>query len=459
MSEEKIEETTRETLARKTSLEMFSKLISKSNVKTAIQTINRCLNGSVTSNAKRNLHILNLTWRVAAISRSSEDVSEGFSKLIKNQFRLLQGTMSHDTTFQSALKMCAKNIKTSKNMYLKVLSDSKDVSESEKALACYVMSFEMNKDEPIREKLLEWFANGAVESSCLQKKNFNPFQNLLRTIDHKDFATYVEPVVRSAFSKAQYGLIENIISSMKIDLSRYVKTLFVPGLETCLVVSSSVSIEASIGIAKELYPRCSDIDSLCSSLNSLTEKVRSSFLERFTKISLTSKTLPSSSSSKNSKSASKTTKSTTTSTGKKKKKKDKKFGFSAKGKKKDKKKKTTSKKKEEVKKVVGVVENNNNTTGPSVSEEDDESLVIVARVYMGYLLAARATLKKLGNVAKDTMHDMSLKVVRFLTQIGGLALCTPITYAIVLSEYVSLFLCMCVHTSITSPHPLHTSPT
>ena len=227
----------------------------------------------------------------------------------------------------------------------------KDLSASEKALACNAMSFELKKDSSYRQELLDLFQECAIDSYT-SLEDQNPFQYLLRTIDHKDFVKHVEPVVRVAFSKSYYGLIENIVSSVTIDLSRYLEKLFVSELGQCLESEEKEDVEASVGIARALYPRCSDIDSLCLSLNTLTEKVKSSFTTKYgtDKMSSSAKTSKSSSSSSSKKEAKSSKKKTTNQT-KKKKKKMKGFGSS-----KDKKKtKTSTKKPKQVEKVSKTV--------------------------------------------------------------------------------------------------------
>ena len=109
---------------------------------------------------------------------------------------------------------------------------------------------------------------------------------------------HVEPVVRVAFEIVLRS-IENIVSSVTIDLSRYLEKLFVSELGKCLELEEKERVEASVGIARALYPRCSDIDSLCLSLNTLTEKVKSSFTTRYgtDKMSSSAKASKSSSSS------------------------------------------------------------------------------------------------------------------------------------------------------------------
>ena len=195
---------------------------------------------------------------------------------------------------------------------------------------------------------------------------------------------HVEPVVRVAFSKSYYDLIENIVSSVTIDLSRYLEKLFISELGKCLESEEKEHVEASVGIARALYPRCSDIDSLCLSLNTLTEKVKSSFTTRYgtDKMSSSAKATKSSSSS-SSKKDTKSSKKKATNQTKKKKKKMKGFGSS-----KDKKKKTktSTKKPKEVEKVSKTVTTTTATTETSTKDKESH---ITARVYLGYLLAAR----------------------------------------------------------------------
>ena len=357
----------------------FREMITKNNAESVIRTMNQSLNASVSSSGKRNLHILNVTW---VVLNAVDDNVVGSVELMRNQFRLLRGTTCHKNSFQNALRTFRTYCKSSKiSTYLKVV---KDLSASEKALACNAMSFELKKDSSYRQELLDLFQECAIDSYT-SLEDQNPFQYLLRTIDHKDFVKHVEPVVRVAFSKSYYGLIENIVSSVTIDLSRYLEKLFISELGKCLESEEKEDVEASVGIARALYPRCSDIDSLCLSLNTLTEKVKSSFTTRYgtDKMSSSAKATKSSSSSSSSKKDTKSSKKKATNQTKKKKKKMKGFGSS-----KDKKKKTktSTKKPKQVEKVSKTV---TTTTTTETSTTKDKESHNIARVYLGYLLAAR----------------------------------------------------------------------
>ena len=367
-----------EAMTNRVSSKQLSKMITKNNAESVIGTMNQSLNASVSSSGKRNLHILNVTWIVL---NAVDDNVVGSVELMRNQFRLLRGTTCHKHSFQNALKTFAKYFKTESSKISTYLKVVKDLSATEKALACNAMSFELKKDSSYRQELLELFQECAIDSHT-SLEDQNPFEHLLRTIDHKDFVKRVEPVIRVAFSKSYYGLIENIVSSVTIDLSRYLEKLFISELGKCLESEEKDNVEASIGIARALYPRCSDIDSLCLSLNTLTEKVKSSFTTRYGTEKMSSRTKLSSSSSK--KEAKSSEKKTTKQT-KKKKKKMKGFG-SLKDKKKKKKTKSSTKKPKQVEKTV--TETTATTTTTETSTKDKESH-IKARVYLEYLLAAR----------------------------------------------------------------------
>ena len=370
------EEFTIAAMTSRVSTNNFREMITKNNAESVIRTMNQSLNASVSSSGKRNLHILNVTW---VVLNAVDDNVVGSVELMRNQFRLLRGTTCHKNSFQNALRTFRTYCKSSKiSTYLKVV---KDLSASEKALACNAMSFELKKDSSYRQELLELFQECAIDSHT-SLEDQNPFEHLLRTIDHKDFVKRVEPVIRVAFSKSYYGLIENIVSSVTIDLSRYLEKLFISELGKCLESEEKDNVEASIGIARALYPRCSDIDSLCLSLNTLTEKVKSSFTTRYGTEKMSSTTKTSSSSSK--KEAKSSKKKTTKQTKKKKKTKMKGFG-SLKDKKKKKKTKSSTKKTKQVEKTVTET---TATTTNETSTKDKESH-ITARVYLEYLLAAR----------------------------------------------------------------------
>ena len=371
------EEFTIAAMTSRVSTNNFREMITKNNAESVIRTMNQSLNASVSSSGKRNLHILNVTWIVL---NAVDDNVVGSVELMRNQFRLLRGTTCHKHSFQNALKTFAKYFKTESSKISTYLKVVKDLSATEKALACNAMSFELKKDSSYRQELLELFQECAIDSHT-SLEDQNPFEHLLRTIDHKDFVKRVEPVIRVAFSKSYYGLIENIVSSVTIDLSRYLEKLFISELGKCLESEEKDNVEASIGIARALYPRCSDIDSLCLSLNTLTEKVKSSFTTRYGTEKMSSTTKSSSSSSK--KDAKSSEKKTTKQT-KKKKKKMKGFG-SLKDKKK-KKTKSSTKKPKQVEKTV--TETTATTTTTETSTKDKESH-IKARVYLEYLLAAR----------------------------------------------------------------------
>ena len=102
-----LEMMTRNALTRRVATSEFSAMISKNNVESVIQTMNKSLNSSISSSGKRNLHMLKLTWKVVEAVGLVEN-----AEWMRNQFRLLRGTMCHENSFQNALKLCATNLKT-----------------------------------------------------------------------------------------------------------------------------------------------------------------------------------------------------------------------------------------------------------------------------------------------------------------------------------------------------------